>query len=62
MRCPECGLEAIISYSRTEVEGDKSPDTETRVFTVLEYQCRNPTCPQNGKSVGESKHQTYPEE
>ena len=29
MKCPECGVEAWIAHSRTEVLGDDSPDVQT---------------------------------
>lgn len=32
--------------SYTQVEGDSSPETPTRVYTVQELQCLNPQCPE----------------
>lgn len=56
MECPICHLAAMISGTRHEVEGDQSPDTETKVYLVQEFSCRNPQCPSNGKVIGEVKH------
>ena len=39
-----CEVHPLILRSYTEVRGDRSPDTETEVFTVLVMQCRNPSC------------------
>lgn len=41
----------------TTVEGDKSPDTETKVFTVQELTCRNKQCSNYGKVVETVRHQ-----
>lgn len=60
MKCPECGVEAWIAHSRTEVLGDDSPDVQTEVHSVLEYQCRNPGCIRHGETVGESRSRIYP--
>lgn len=59
MLCPKCKIVAQISSSKTVVEGDKSADTETKVFTVQEFSCRNKQCSENGKVIGEIKHQIY---
>ena len=40
-----------------KVEGDNSPDTETKVFTVQELTCRNKQCSNYGKVVETVKHQ-----
>lgn len=61
MKCPKCGLEAQINRSKTEVTGDNSPDTETKIFTVLTFVCRNPQCGEHQKQIGEVRHQIYPE-
>jgi hypothetical protein len=34
MKCPECKIEGVISGCRTEVEGDRSAEEATRVYTV----------------------------
>ena len=60
MQCPECKLEAYIMGKSTEVLGDESPETETEVWSVLEFECRNPACQMNGKKVGEVRHRVYP--
>ena len=46
-----------ISHVYTTVEGDKSPDTETKVFTVQEMSCRNKQCSNYGKVVETVRHQ-----
>ena len=64
MQCPTCGVEAVIMGSRYEVEGDQRPDTETKVFSVLEFQCRNPQCPRckSRETVGTVRNLIYPME
>lgn len=62
MKCPKCGVEAAIMGTKTKATGDQSPKTQTEVWTVLVYQCRNPGCNEFGKEVGESQHKIYPEE
>lgn len=57
MKCPICDVEAMIGRSYTSVEGDNSPDTETRVFTVQEFWCRNKQCENYGRPIGIKKHQ-----
>ena len=59
MRCDKCDLDMFIDSSITEIEGDKSPDTQTKVFTVQSLSCHNPKCVYKGKSY-EIKIQTYP--
>lgn len=61
VKCPRCGVEAAIMGTRTEVTGDRSPETETEVWTVLVYRCRNPNCREYGKDVGETRHRIFPE-
>ena len=61
MLCDKCKTEAMISKSETVVEGDQSVYTPTKVFTRLVFSCRNPSCSQYQKEVGEVKHQIYPE-
>ena len=39
---------AIVD-SRIQVEGDKSPDTQTRVYRVLDFACRSKQCSEYGK-------------
>lgn len=59
MKCPFCGIEGVISEVKTKVEGDSSPDTETKVFTVQDIFCRNPKCDHFKKKVAEAEHQIY---
>ncbi|MCI5802416.1 MAG: hypothetical protein SOX72_03740 [Oscillospiraceae bacterium] len=62
MKCPECKIEGVISGCRTEVEGDKSAEEATRVYTVQEISCRNPQCPRHGTVVETLRHLIYSEE
>ena len=57
MQCPLCKVEMAISHVYTTVEGDKSPDAETKVFTVQEMSCRNKQCSNYGKVVETVRHQ-----
>lgn len=57
MQCPLCKIEMAIQNTYTKVEGDNSPDTETKVFTVQELTCRNKQCSNYGKVVETVKHQ-----
>lgn len=56
MLCPKCKVALRISRSYTKVTGDESPDTETKVFTVQELECRNPKCEDFGKVVKTAEH------
>lgn len=51
MLCPLCKCEMRIGGSRTVVEGDTSPDTETRVYTEQDLVCRNPACDNRDRVV-----------
>lgn len=62
MICPKCGVEAIIAGTRTEVVGDSSPTTQTEVYEVLSYQCRNAQCTAVGQEIGAEKIKIYPRE
>ena len=44
MVCKFCGNEMYITGSRIRVEGDNSPDTQTKVWRVLSFRCKNPRC------------------
>ena len=57
MKCPLCDVEMSIQKAYTEVEGDNSPLTETKVYTVHELTCRNKQCSNYGKVVETLKHQ-----
>lgn len=57
MQCPKCRVEARISRAYATVDGDDSPDTETRVFTVQEFECVNPQCGERGRVIGEARHE-----
>jgi hypothetical protein len=62
MKCEKCGLEAVIMRTRMDANGDQSPSTQTEVWAIQTYQCRNPACGECGKDVGETHHRVYPEE
>ena len=62
MVCPKCGAEAIIDGTRVEVSGDKSWATQTEVFEVMVYRCRNRRCEANGTEIGEDRIKIYPTE
>lgn len=49
MQCSACRCEMAIVASRIEVEGDKSPDTQTKVYQVLDFACRSKQCGEYGK-------------
>lgn len=49
-----CDVEPVIISSKLVLEGDNSPDTKTRAFTVLTMQCVNPQCP-NFRGTWENK-------
>lgn len=38
-----------IVGNHIQVEGDKSPDTETKVYRILDLACRARQCPEYGK-------------
>ena len=56
MKCPLCNVEAFISSTYNKVEGDNSPDTETKVYTVQEMSCRNKNCDNYNKVVATVEH------
>lgn len=47
--CNKCGIESTIVRSYNKVEGDNSPDTPTKLYTVLVMACINPDCSEQGK-------------
>lgn len=59
MQCPKCGIETRIVAAYTAVEGDRSPDTPTRVFTVQEHTCVNSRCAEYDKIVATRRHLQY---
>ena len=59
MICPKCGVAAQIARAKIVVEGDDSPERETKVYTVQEFVCRNPACECCGQTVGEARHRIY---
>ena len=59
MDCPKCPVQAQISRVYTKVEGDSSPDTPTRVYTVQEITCMNPQCPNFNRVINTVMHLDY---
>lgn len=57
MICPICGVEAAIKKSAYQVEGDMSPDTQTKVYSVLHFYCRNKSCRMFDKEIGTVRHE-----
>ena len=57
MLCDTCGLEMRVTGSRNVVTGDNSPEEETRLFTVLTLECKNPACRAYGKKKEISNEQ-----
>lgn len=55
MECKKCGMAAIIYDKQLCFEGDESPDTETKAYHALTYQCRNINCDNFKKEVGTEK-------
>lgn len=49
MQCKTCRCEMKIVGNHIQVEGDKSPDTETKVYRILDLACRARQCPEYGK-------------
>ena len=59
MKCEVCGVDAFISKSEMVVEGDNSPDTKTKIFQRLHFQCRNKECTNFEKEIGTKDIQVY---
>ena len=45
MICSGCGCELHIVGTKISVEGDNSPDTQTKVYEVQILRCTNKRCP-----------------
>lgn len=58
--CPLCRNLLRITETHTEVEGDSSSATETRVYTVQTLSCRSKSCANYGKPVAENRLLIYP--
>lgn len=61
MICPVCGVEAAITRSAYQVEGDTAPDTETKVYSVLHFSCRNKKCRMFDREIGTVRHEMQTE-
>lgn len=59
MLCPQCKCELHIKETRTEVVGDESPDTPTRVYQVQDMICANENCINCGRVLDTRKHLLY---
>ncbi len=59
MQCPLCKSDCRITNTRTQVVGDNSPDTQTRVYAVQEMSCINQNCQNHMLVVGEEKALEY---
>lgn len=57
MQCPLCNVEAAIAKSRYKIEGDKSPDVETKLYIEQEMTCRNPNCSNYGTLIDTVKNE-----
>lgn len=62
MLCPKCKCEMRISTTETSVEGDESPLTQTKVYTVQTLCCRNPACENFGRATQTVRTQLYKSE
>ena len=60
MLCKNCGCEMRIVFSGTRVQGDTSPDTQTRVFTVQTLRCLNRNCPKQDEVTVEHEQPLMP--
>lgn len=49
MREPCCGVEPQVVRSYNKIIGDNSPDTPTKLYSVLVMACSDPKCPEHGK-------------
>ncbi|MEF9976140.1 MAG: hypothetical protein RR271_07035 [Oscillospiraceae bacterium] len=61
MLCKECGCELRIAKSETQVFGDASPNTQTRVLLMQSLICTNVQCAMHKKEVCKSETQIFPE-
>lgn len=62
MICDKCGLEMRVTDSRNVVTGDKSPEEETRLYTVLTLACKNKQCSEYGRKTEISNEQPITKE
>ncbi|MEG1012441.1 MAG: hypothetical protein RSE54_11310 [Ruthenibacterium sp.] len=60
MLCPKCSTLLAIEKSYQRVEGDKSENTQTKVYTVQELICRNKNCGNFQKVVETAETLIYP--
>ncbi|MEG0648361.1 MAG: hypothetical protein RR764_00890 [Oscillospiraceae bacterium] len=61
MLCKECGCELRIAKSETQVNGDASPTTQTRVLLIQSLICTNDQCAMYKKIAHKSETQLFPE-
>lgn len=55
--CPLCKTALQIKNSYLQLEGDDSPDTETKAYMVLERQCVNKNCEKYKTVVDTVRHE-----
>lgn len=55
MICESCDCEMRIVGSTIKVTGDNSPDTETKLYRVQTFKCRNKNCPHPQEKVIETE-------
>lgn len=55
MICKHCNIEAFVQSAPIRIDGDKSPETTTKVYAVQEFICRNPQCSYCGQVVGKEE-------
>lgn len=53
MNCRNCGAEMRIIKSAIRVEGDTSPDEQTRVIRVQHIKCLNKACSRPDEATAE---------
>ncbi|MBP8854967.1 MAG: hypothetical protein KBG54_00510 [Oscillospiraceae bacterium] len=61
MLCKECAAELRINKSETVVQGDASPDTQTRVLMRQTLVCTNKQCAQYQKPNAVIETQVFPQ-
>ena len=60
-KCPKCSLALRMGESWTQVEGDRSPDTPTKVYMAVNQYCANPQCENYGQTVETQRILMYEE-
>ncbi len=55
MKCPKCGIDAMITDKKLGFEGDDDPEKQTKAFYTFTYGCRNQACSEYGKEIDKTK-------